>query len=62
MQLIDSMFAMFKWYRKNCGGKWYKIHLIGSGGGMESEIVYWSRRLPANCNDIEILKTEDYKK
>lgn len=56
-----NILSIFKWYRKFRGGKWYKIYLIGTEGGMESGIEYWTRQLPTNCNDIEILKKEEYK-
>lgn len=55
--MLDFL-LIFRWYRKMQGGKWYKVQLIDSEGGIAGPIEYWTRETD---DDMIIIKEEDYK-
>lgn len=56
--IMDSLFACFKSYRKKIGGTWYFIYDPEDACGHASTTEFWSRDLPNE--EYIVLKKEIY--
>jgi len=55
-KLADSYLSDIPRYRKWIGGKWYKVADVDSGGGMQTQLTFWTR----NPAEMPILRHEVY--
>ncbi len=57
MKHLFRLLKCFKFARKKLGGIWYYVELIGSAGGIESPLKYWTQEVD---DQMEVMKEERY--
>jgi hypothetical protein len=59
MNIPDTLFSGFRFYRRMCGGVWYKVwEMFRIQGGF----ILWTQALLSDKDQYKILETEDYTK